>query len=360
MAGSDSRIRLTLPGGAQWDAKLQLIDEFSGLSLLKTEARLDGVLELADKTPAAGGGVMTAAAWGVEQPLISQGIVAGIERQRPGASYPPLLQCDLRTMDTSSGAAVVDRQARLVGIIVATDSPEARRGWAYAVPTAHVQRILRAADEQKGDSVLIVKRRRPVVGWVLDQDEDAIVVRRLTAGGAAEKAGIKVGDVVLATDGVEIRSVYQAVLPTLSKQPGDTITFRIEREGGIEDKQVVLGGGVAVSSAPFELLAGLIQPKVEIVRQPDGSYIARRGDRTVREVFSPPLPDDEPPPQPRTSADAIALLEKALDRYRIVIELQQKQLAAEHKRRQEQEELLQGLRTEMETLRRQLDAVQQK
>src|SRR5438034_719449 len=37
IAGSDSPIRLTLPGGKQADAKVGVIDEYSGLALLKAE-----------------------------------------------------------------------------------------------------------------------------------------------------------------------------------------------------------------------------------------------------------------------------------------------------------------------------------
>jgi len=355
MAGTDSQIRLTMAGGKQAEARLQVIDEFSGLALLKCEARPAAPLELAAEPPAVGGSVMTASGWGVELPLVSLGIVAGNERQRPGANYPPLIQCDLRSTDTSSGAGVVDRHGKLVGIIVAADSPESRRGWAYAVPVSHVERLLRTADAQKADGVTIIKRRRPIVGWQLDQDEDAIVVKRVFAGGAAEKAGIKVGDEVLATDGVAIRSVYQASLPTLYKQPGDTIVYRLQRAAGAQDVKVVLGGGVEVASAPLELLSGLIQPKIEIVRE-GAAYVARRPGDNVREVFQPPLPAEEVAPPTATPADKIALLEKALDRYRSVIEYQQRQLSGEQKRRGEQDKLLETLRAELETLRRQVEA----
>jgi S1-C subfamily serine protease len=355
MAGTDSQIRLTMAGGKQAEAKLQVIDEFSGLALLKCDSKPAAPLELAADTPAVGGSVMTASGWGVELPLVSLGIVAGTERQRPGANYPPLIQCDLRTTDTSSGAGVVDRQGKLIGVIVAADSPESHRGWAYAVPVSHVERLLRTADAQKTAGVTIIKRRRPVVGWQLDQEEDAIVVKRVFAGGAAEKAGIQVGDEVLATDGVAIRSVYQASLPTLYKQPGDTITYRLQRVAGVQDVKVTLGGGVEVSSAPLALLSGLIQPKIEIVRE-GGGYVARRPGDTTREVFQPPLPAQEAAPPTATPADKIALLEKALDRYRTVIDYQQRQLSAEQKRRTEQDEVLKTLRGELENLRRQLEA----
>jgi hypothetical protein len=103
------------------------------------------------------------------------------------------------------------------------------------------------------------------------------------------------------------------------------LTLKVRRETGVSDVQLVLGGGVEVASAPIELLSGLIQPKVQIVRKGSG-YIARRPGDTIREVFQPELPPDDAVPPAATPAEKIALLEKALDRYRAVIELQQHEL----------------------------------
>jgi serine protease Do len=337
-AGSDSPIRLTLPGGKQADAQVQVIDEFSGLVLLKADTTGLAPLTAANELPAVGAELLTAAAWGLDQPLVSRGIVGAVDRKHHSLQYPPLLQTDCLTTSTSTGAGLVDRQGRLAGVIVATDSDGDRRGWAYAVPVSHVDRLLRAADQQQAGGVLILKRRRPVVGMVLDQEGHAVVVSRVTPGGPAEKAGIQTGDHISMTDGVVIRSVYQAVLPTLYKQPGDTTTFRVHRDETSRDISVVLGGGVEVASAPADLLADLVQPKIRLSRDPAGAIVTNQtSSAPPHVVVLPPLPDEAPPAAPPTSADKISLLEKALSRYQAVIELQQKQL--------------ESLRTELEALR---------
>ena len=354
-AGSDSRIRLTLPGGKQADAKMRVIDEYSGLALLRAESVRLNPLNFIPQQPSVGTELLTAAGWGIDQPLVSRGIVGGVDRKHPGANYPPLLQCDAITMQTSSGAGLVDRQGRLIGVVVAAEGEQGRRGWTYAVPVSHVERLLRAADEQQGDGVTILKRRRPVVGMVLDQLDEAVVVQRVIVGGPAEKAGIKAGDHILSTDGVAIRSVYQAVLPTIYKQPGDTTTYRIQQPGGVRDVTVILGGGVEVSSAPAELLSNLMQPKVQMARNSEGAIVANRPAGNIRLLAAaPPLPEDEPAATAPTTADKIALLEKALNRYQSVIDVQQRQLADEQKSRQTQDELIQSLRAELEALRKSL------
>jgi serine protease Do len=354
VAASDSRIRLTLPGGTQAEAKVRVIDEYSGLTLLETDKQSLPALELATDKPAVGSGVLIASAWGTEQPVMAVGIVAANDRLLRGASFPPLMQCDIRISDTSAGAGLVNSEGKLLGIIVATDSPESRRDGGYAIPVSHLQRLLRmAARTDTGDTdtrnteipdttapktdasqnrshngVIVMKRQRPIVGMRLEGDEDAIFVRHLTAGGPAEKAGLKVGDQVLATDGVAIRSVYQAVLPSLHKQPGDTMRFRIQREGTLQTIEVVLSGGLELSSAPRTLLSDLIQPQLQIGRDPSGAYVTRNRASHLAEVFAPAdAAADEEKPAP-TTAEKLALLEKALDRYRQVIQLQQQQIQA--------------------------------
>ncbi len=342
-AGSDSRIRLTLSGGAQADAKLQLIDEYTGLALLKCDTKGLTPVALAAAAPSVGQELISAAAWGLEQPLVARAIVGGVDRQHPGLKYPPLLMCDALTTQTSSGAGLANRQGQLVGLIVATEQGAGRRGWTYAVPASHVERIQRVAAEHPGGGVTILKHRRPLVGWVLDlEEEETVVVQRVLPGSPAEKAGLKAGDLVLAADGLAIRAPFQAFLPTLHKQPGDTMTFRVRRADGDRDVTVVLGGGVEVPSAPAEFLAGIVQPKVQLTRDARGIVIGPRRpgapDVAAAADALPPLPDDEPPAAiAPTAADQISLLEKALDRYQAVIEIQQREL--------------QSLRAEIESLR---------
>lgn len=361
--GTDSQIRFTFPGGSQGDARLRVIDEFSGLAILESKGDAATPIELAAAPAAAGSWVMTGSAWGVEKPIVSLGIVGAVDRTLTGGGYPPLLQCDVRTTDTSCGAGVVNSQGKLVGVVIGTDKPEALRGWAYAVPVTHVQRLLRVADgakdtaEKEADrSVIVLKRRRPVVGMSLDSEEDGgIIVRRVVPGGPAAKAGIQVGDHVTATDGIRIRSVYQATVPTLHKQPGDTISFTVERTGKPQDIQVTLGGGVELPSLPENQLADVIQPKVQMRRDSKGAYIRSQDDNS--ELVLNPLGEGgrlKASGDNVLAAEKIALLEKAMDRYQKVIELQQQQLKESNNSRRQLEESIESLKSDLESLRKQL------
>ncbi len=355
--GSDSTIRVTLAGGAQAMATLRVVDEFSRLVLLEVDASPESFLNINEELPVAGAAVMTASAWGTERAIVSQGIVGAVDRTLPDLTTPALLQCDLRTTETSAGAGLVDREGKLIGVIIAADHPETKRGWAYAVPASHVKRLLRTWEEQKeaGKSVIVLPRRRPIVGVSLDGDDRGIFVRRVIPGSPAEKAGLAVGDRILSTDGVQIRSVYQALLPTMQKQPGDLMTFKIQRGMVEEEIRVVLGGGVVLPSASLQELGEVIRPQVDVRQIAKGTFATNGPGNPIKELSTAQnAPAGEQPPI--TAAQKIALLEKALESYRSVIEFQQRELAKRDRERVNQDQNVEALRLELERLKSSLPA----
>jgi S1-C subfamily serine protease len=349
-AAADSQIRITLAGGEQTDARLTVLDEFSGLALLEAiDAKLSP-LEFAAQNAVAGGWVMTSAGWGAEQPLVSVGVVGGVDRAIKGYVYPPLLQCDVQAAETSSGAPVINHAGELLGVIVAGQRSEQQRGWLYAVPVSHVQRLLRARTERaKEDAVVVLKRRRPTCGVDLEAVDAGIVVSKVEPNGPAEKAGLKPGDRILSADGQNVRYLYEAKRPTLYKQPGDTMTFVVQR-GDVQKRiELVLGGGVELPTASLEVLDKLVAPKIDIglttKRNLTGTVQA---DVTIREAYS------SPPAQERDggNSEKLRLLEKANERYRLVIEQQQKELARRDELQRAQAQSLEALKNELESMKR--------
>jgi S1-C subfamily serine protease len=244
------RFRITLRGGDQAEATLCVLDRHSGLILLEIDNDQLPELTLARGAPKLGSAVLTAAAAGVESPAVSAGILGAVERTPTGIDLPPLLQCDLRTTETSSGAAVVDSQGELLGIVAATGQPGSLAGWTYALPARHIERVVAAKVDGK---TIELKRRRPVVGFTLGggEREGTVLVERVNRSGPAADAGIQAGDLIVETDGVKIRSAYQAIDQILKKQPGDRISFLVQRGNRSLKFDVLLeGGALSVAAAP--------------------------------------------------------------------------------------------------------------
>ena len=77
------------------------------------------VLNWRKTSPRLADGSLARAGWGVEQPIVSFGMLSGVDRTLPAGNFPPVLQCNLTTVESSSGAGVVNQEGKLVGIIVA-------------------------------------------------------------------------------------------------------------------------------------------------------------------------------------------------------------------------------------------------
>lgn len=246
---AQDEVRITIPGGEQAKAKLKVLDHVSGLTLLETDKKDMPSFSTAAKIPNVGAWVLAGAGWGAEKPVVSFGILAGANRNMRGATFPPLLQCDLRTADTSNGAPLVNQEGELIGIVVASGAVGNESRWTYAVPVKHVQRMVRALDP---DQIIQIPNVRPVVGMRLDLGDtpDTVVVGRVFQGGPAEKAGVREGDRVITAEGMKIRNPYQVVGPLLAKQPGDTLTFTVRQGDKERELEIVLGGGTVLPPNP--------------------------------------------------------------------------------------------------------------
>lgn len=352
-SSTQGRIRLTLPGGAQAEGRLKAYDQHTGLALLETTQRDLPALAAppeGENSLRVGGTVLSAAAWGTEKPVVAVGHVGGLDRSLPGTSLPPLLQCGLRATETSTGGPVVDGRGRLVGIVVAADPAADARGWVYAIPVEHVARLRRAVSPGK---VVIIPKVRPVVGLRLTAGTDpgSVIVEQIEKSGPADKAGIAVGDRVLAVDGLIVRSVYQVTTPVLQKRPGDKISLMIER-GGVQQKtEIQLGGSFAVKeqlSSDTIQIADLTNLRVDIRRGADGRFDIDRRPQ-MRDLA---VPAEGPAAAPANKTDLeTQLFERALERYGKLILRLQEQVKERDDQRAADAKQIEALKAELERLK---------
>ncbi len=315
------RFRVTLGGGDQAEAQLCVIDQHSHLLLLEIGNRELPGLELAKQLPKVGSTVLTAAAAGIEQPAVSLGILGATDRTLSGIDLPPLLQCDVRTTETSSGAAVIDREGKLLGVVAATGLPGQHTGWTYAIGFGHVERVVKAKVDGK---VIELKRRRPVAGFTLvaGEAEGTVLIERVEKDGPASAADIRAGDMLVETDGVRIRSVYQAIDLILKRQPGEKMAFTVERGRERRTVEVTLGGrSLLMSVLPQRGDGGqvTIGPQLRALR-------GAAGEITVRNSTVAENPSDANSRIRRSPGDEGEALRLQLGAYERVIQSMQKEV----------------------------------
>lgn len=84
----------------------------------------------------------------------------------------------------------------------------------------------------------------PTIGLRLDDgnEKEGAAVRRILPDLPADKAGLKIGDVVLMLEGKPVVSEAKLYEMINAKKPGDVVTLTIQRDGKSRDVKVTLGG----------------------------------------------------------------------------------------------------------------------
>jgi putative serine protease PepD len=135
------------------------------------------------------------------------------------------IQTDAAINPGNSGGPMVDRQARLVGINTAIATVNGQGGSVgvnFAIPINQAKRI--AEELQKTGQAT-----KPVLGvTVTDAPNDGgALVSELTPGGAAQRTGLKVGDVITKLNDRRITGADELVAAVRQHAPGDTVTLTV-------------------------------------------------------------------------------------------------------------------------------------
>lgn len=80
----------------------------------------------------------------------------------------------------------------------------------------------------------------PGLGFDTWQPRVKPIIDRITKGSAGERAGLKVGDEIVAIDG-EPLTYFQQLVNHVRPNPGRTVTLQVRRDGGVRDIRVTIG-----------------------------------------------------------------------------------------------------------------------
>jgi serine protease Do len=192
-------------------------------------------------------------------PSVSVGILSALNR-----IWGKAIQTDAKVSPTNYGGPLIDLSGRVLGVLVPA-SPRAEgetagfewydSGIGFAIPLEDINRVL--PQMLKGTAKEVVTLKRGLLGITLQQKQGQdeysapVILAAVSPASAAEKCGLKPGDIIKAIDGKAIENQAQLRQILGPKYEGETVTLKIQR--GKEEIQlaVKLEGAVASYPQPF-------------------------------------------------------------------------------------------------------------
>ena len=231
----------------QYEAKIVGTDEETDLAVIKIDASGLTKAEFADSDSIKVGEFAMA----VGSPLglqstITCGVVSAVNREvtdTDGKTYT-LIQTDAAINAGNSGGALVNSEGKVIGVNTLKLTGNDVEGMGFAIP-------INSTTDITSQLIQYSKVRRPYIG-VTGMDLDAetakknnlvegIYVKDVETFSAAEKGGIKIGDVIIKADGKDVKTMDELNEIKNSHNIGDEMTITVNRDGEQKDLTITLG-----------------------------------------------------------------------------------------------------------------------
>ena len=332
-----TKIEVTLNTNQTYPATLIGTDPATDIALLKIEAQGLPIIPFGDSDKLRLGEWVIAIGSPYDlRSTITAGIVSAKGRSMPNYTgefkIESFIQTDAAVNPGNSGGALVDKAGNLVGINTAIISKTGSyTGYSFAVPSNIVRKI--AYDLMDFGSV-----KRAVLGIVMQPIDDKIAedlklssrngvyINEVSKSGAADEAGIKAGDVLIAIDSTRITN-SASVLEAVSRfSPGDKAKVTVIRDGKEQVFEVTFKGtsqetgtlsddgsvafyGASIKAASEETLSKFgIKHGVEIVELGPGKIM----EAGATEGFIIQYVNDQPVKTPQDVIDIVKKSKRAV------------------------------------------------
>jgi serine protease DegQ len=246
---SVDQIEVALADSRKVKARVVGADPETDLAVLKIELQKLPAITFARPDQLRVGDIVLAIGnpFGIGQ-TVTLGIVSGLGRSQLGiTTFENFIQTDASIQPGNSGGALVDASGNLVGINTAIYSQTGvSMGIGYAVPVSIARQVM----EQ------IVQKGSVTRGWIGVGVQDitrelaesfklnanaGVLISHVERGGPAEKAGVRLGDILLAVNGKPVAHTADMLNRIAALQPGEPARIKVTRGEAEQELTVTVG-----------------------------------------------------------------------------------------------------------------------
>ena len=258
VAGADN-IQVKLPDGSQYDAEVVGLDKDTDIAVLKIETGNSlPAIEFGDSDSLRVGEWVMAIGNPFPQLGLDRTVTVGVVSAKGRSNlrfggedtpnYQNYIQTDASINPGNSGGPLVNIRGQVIGINSAITNPTGMSfniGIGFAIPINLASWVIPDLIE-KG------KVSRGFLGIFFQEIDkntadalnlpaiEGVLVSRVQPGTPADRAGIKVGDVILEFEGKKVENGAKFRMMVAEVEPGGEVTLRILREGKRLSKDVTL------------------------------------------------------------------------------------------------------------------------
>lgn len=266
-------LTVTLNDNKEYSARIIGTDKTTDLALIKIDGKNLPAITIANSENIKVGEWVLA----VGNPFnltntVTAGIVSAKGRSLYKNGVESFIQTDAAINPGNSGGALVNTRGELIGINAMLYSQTGSfSGYGFAIPTSIMNKVVndlktygtvqRAVVGIQGSDVKNYVDGQKEQGKDIDLGTmEGIYVAKVTEESAAEEAGLKEGDVIIAIDGKEMNKMADMQEYLAKKRPGDKVTVTYLRDKKKNTKSITLkneqGNTQVVKKADLDVLGG--------------------------------------------------------------------------------------------------------
>lgn len=243
------KIRVKLHDGREYDAELVGGDKMSDIALVKVEKAKDLTqIKIADSDQLRVGDFAVAIGnpFGLGQ-TVTSGIISALGRSGLNIeNFENFIQTDAAINSGNSGGALVNLKGELIGINTAILGPNGGNvGIGFAIPSNMMKnladQILEFGEVKRGMLGVMGGEITSELADALGYDSSkGAFVSQVVPDSAADKAGLKAGDIIVSLNGKKIDTFAELRAKVATLGAGKQITLGVVRDGKTENYKVTL------------------------------------------------------------------------------------------------------------------------